>query len=421
MQKIRLGVLYGGPSVEHEIAVISAVQAMSAAAESQKYELTPVYISKDGLWYTGRELLDMAAYADLPKLLAKCTQVHMLADRGAHKLVARGRGLFAKNVEIPLDVILPVMHGAHGEDGCLQGFLELLNIPYAGPGVLAAAVGMDKIMMKNVLAANDLPVLPAIWFTADEWFADRPNKLRQAEEKLGWPIIVKPANLGSSVGISRAENADELAAALDEAAGFSNRLLLETCLTDLREINCSVLGYGAKVRTSVCEEPLTDNAFLTYQDKYMAGDGGGKGAKNAGAKMTGGVKMAGAKGGRGGMSDARRQVPADLPAEQTQELQRLAQQAFVALDGCGVARVDLLLDKTTGRSYINEINTIPGSLSFYLWQASGLDFAGLIDELVESALWRQRSKAKLTYSYDTNILAGMAGSGGVKGAKGVKR
>ncbi len=410
MQKIRLGVLYGGPSVEHEISIISAVQAMSAALEGAKYEITPVYISKDGLWYTGQELLNMAAYADLPKLLGKCQQVHMLADRGAHRLVARGRGLFAKTQEISLDVILPVMHGAHGEDGCLQGFLELLNIPYAGPGVLAAAVGMDKIMMKNVLAANNLPVLPSIWFTADEWFAGRAAKLQEAEQKLGWPIIVKPANLGSSVGISRAANADELAVALDEAAGFSNRLLLETCLTDLREINCSVLGYGSKIRASVCEEPLTDNAFLTYQDKYLAGGKGSKGASGVkGAKITGGVK------GSGGMSDARRQVPADLPAEQTAEMQRLACQAFTALDGCGVARVDLLLDKTSGRSYINEINTIPGSLSFYLWQASGLDFAGLIDELVESALWRQRSKAKLTYSYDTNILASFAGGSGSKG------
>lgn len=412
MQKIRLGVVYGGPSVEHEIAVISAVQAMSAAQESQKYEIVPVYISKDGLWYTGGALLDMAAYADLPQLLRRCRQVHMLADRGAHKLVARGKGLFAKDFELALDVILPVMHGAHGEDGCLQGFLELLNIPYAGPGVLAAAVGMDKIMMKDVLAANDLPVLPGIWFTADDWFADRQNKLDAAEAKLGWPIMVKPANLGSSVGVSRANNAQELAAALDEAAAFSNRLLLETCLTELREINCSVLGYGAKIRASVCEEPLTENAFLTYQDKYLAG--GAKGAKSA----KGGAKNAGgAKGAQGGMSSARRQVPADLPDDQTAELQRLAQQAFTALDGCGVARVDLLLDKHTGRSYINEINTIPGSLSFYLWQASGLDFAGLIDELVESALWRQRSKAKLTYSYDTNILAGMADYAGAKGVK----
>lgn len=408
MQKIRLGVFFGGPSVEHEIAIISAAQAM-AAADPAKYELVPVYISKEGLWYTGPQLLDMKAYADLPRLLGQCQRVHMLADRGAHKLVAKGRGLFAKTQELPLDVVLPVMHGAHGEDGCLQGFLELLNIPYAGPGVLAAAVGMDKIMMKNVLAANQLPVLPGVWFTADEWFAGREGlaALRQAEEQLGWPVIVKPANLGSSVGISRADNAEELAAALDEAASFSGRLLLEPCLTDYREINCSVLGYGAKIRASVCEEPLTSNDFLTYQDKYLGGSGGGKAGK-LGAKT-------GAKG-SAGMSSAQRQVPADLPPEQTAEIQSLACRAFTALDGCGVARVDLLLDKTSGRCYINEVNTIPGSLSFYLWQASGLDFTALIDELVQSALWRQRSKDKLTYSYDTNILAGLA-AGGPAGAK----
>jgi D-alanine-D-alanine ligase len=414
MQKIRLGVIYGGPSVEHEIAVISAVQAMHAADE-QKYEIIPIYISKQGLWYTGDVLLDMAAYADLPGLLKQCKQVYMKADRGAHHLVAEGKGFFAKPTNIELDVLLPVMHGAHGEDGCLQGFLELLNIPYAGPGVLAAAVGMDKIMMKNVLAANGLPVLDAVWFTADEWFADKSTKMAEIEKKLGYPVIVKPANLGSSVGINKAANSQELEAALDEAAGFSGRLLIEPCLVDMREVNCSVLGYGAKIRASVCEEPLTDNAFLTYQDKYMSGGDSAKGAKS-GVK-TGGTKQAGSK---GGMSSAKRRIPADLPDEVTAEIQRLVQRAFVALDGCGVARIDVMIDRQTDKIYINEINTIPGSLSFYLWQASGLDFAGLIDELVESALWRQRTKEKLTYSYDTNILASFAGVSGAKGAKGGK-
>lgn len=411
MQKIRLGVVYGGPSVEHEISVISAVQAMHAADE-QKYEVVPVYISKEGLWYTGEALLDMAAYANLPALLQRCRRVHMPADRGAHKLIAKGKGLFAKDAELPLDVVLPVMHGAHGEDGCMQGFWELLNIPYAGPGVLAAAVGMDKIMMKDVLAANGLPVLPGLWFTAEDWFADRAGKLRQAEAELGFPIMVKPANLGSSVGIARADDADALAAALDEAAGFSRRLLLEPCLTDMREINCSVLGYGDKLRASVCEEPLTENSFLTYQDKYMGGSGAKGGAKGAKmlAKGAPGAKQA-------GMSTSRRRVPADLPPEQTEAVQKMVRQAFVALDGCGVARIDVMLDVKTDKLYINEINTIPGSLSFYLWEASGLPFDELIDELVESALWRQRTKEKLTFSYETNILAGFGAGGGVKGAK----
>lgn len=417
MQKIRLGVIYGGPSVEHEIAVISAVQAMSAADET-KYEVIPVYISKQGLWYTGDALKDMAEYADLAGLLSKCQQVRMTADRGCHKLTYRPKGLFAKQQEIALDVLLPVMHGAHGEDGCLQGFMELLNIPYAGPGVLAAAVGMDKIMMKNVLAANGLPVLPAVWFTADEWYANPEQKLADVASELGFPVIVKPANLGSSVGIARAADENELAAALNEAAGFSNRLLIEPCLDVRREINCSVLGYGANTRASVCEEPLTDHAFLTYQDKYMSG-GGSKGGKMAADNGKLGGKTGAAK---AGMGSSKRQVPADLPDEVSAEIQRLVQQAFVALDGCGVARIDVMIDGRDDKIYINEINTIPGSLSFYLWQASGLDFAGLIDELVEAALWRQRTKDKLTFSYDTNILASFAkgGTGGAKGAKGSK-
>lgn len=406
MQKIRLGVIYGGPSVEHEIAIISAVQVMSAADES-KYHIVPIYISKDGLWYTGDELKDMAAYADLSGLKGRLKRVYMKADRGAHMLIAKGRGLFAKDEEIALDVILPVMHGAHGEDGCLQGFLELLNIPYAGPGVLAAAVGMDKIMMKNVLAANGLSVLTGVWFTADEWYAAQDEKLAEAEEKLGYPMIVKPANLGSSVGIARAADRDELIAALNEAAGFSARLLIEPCLDERREINCSVLGYGAKSRASVCEEPLTDNAFLTYQDKYLSGTESAKGGK------IGGAKTGGKPGAKAGMSSSKRQVPADLPENMAAEIQNMSQRAFVALDGCGVARVDVLIDKRDNRIYINEINTIPGSLSFYLWQAGGLEFPDLIDELVNAALARQRAKDKLTFSYDTNILAGFA-KGGTK-------
>lgn len=407
MQKIRLGVIYGGPSVEHEIAIISAVQAM-AAADAAKYDVIPIYISKAGLWYTGEALKEMANYADLPGLLAQCRQVHMTADRGAHKLTWRGQGLFAKEQELPLDVLLPVMHGAHGEDGCLQGFLELLNIPYAGPGVLAAAVGMDKIMMKNVLAANGLPVLPMVWFTADEWFADPAAQLQKVEQAFGYPVIVKPANLGSSVGIARAADAAELEQALNDAAAFSGRLLVEPCLDARREINCSVLGHGAATRASVCEEPLTDNAFLTYQDKYMSG--GGKAAK--GGKL--GEKAGGAK---AGMGSSKRQIPAELAPEVTAEIQNLSQRAFVALDGCGVARIDVMIDESCGKIYLNEINTIPGSLSFYLWQASGLDFPALIDELVEAALWRQRAKDKLTFSYDTNILASFAVGGGAKGAK----
>ena len=410
MQKIRLGVIYGGPSVEHEIAVISASQAM-AAANTDKYEVIPIFITKEGKWYTGEALKDVSRYSDLPALLQECNHVFITATRGEHKLTVCKKSRFGKQQELPLDVILPVMHGAHGEDGCLQGLLELLNIPYAGPGVLGAAVGMDKIMMKAVLKAAGIPVVDSYDFTSVAWFADQDQIIKAIEERLNYPLIVKPANLGSSVGISRAENLEELLAAVDTAVGFTNRILVEHCLEHMREINCSVLGALGEARASVCEEPITDSDFLTYKDKYMGGSQAAKGGLKTGAK-TAGVKTA-------GMSGSRRQIPADLSAERTKEMQDLARRSFIALDGRGVARVDMLIDVDNDALYVNEINTIPGSLSFYLWEASGLDFASLIDELVRLALQQSRNKNKLTFSFDTNILAGFAG-GGAKGAKGVK-
>ena len=399
MQKIRLGVIYGGPSVEHEIAVISAVQAM-AAIDRNKYEVIPIYITKQGLWYTGEALLEISHYSKLPELIKQCTRVFITADRGAHYLTVPAKGMFHKAQKIALDVMLPVMHGAHGEDGCLQGLLELLNIPYAGPGVLGAAVGMDKIMMKAVLQAAGIPVVAGVSFTANEWYEQQEEKITQIETRLGYPVIVKPANLGSSVGISRADDRNGVITALDTAAGFTNRLLVEHCLVHKREINCSVIGGNGVAKASVCEEPITSNEFLTYQDKYM---NGGKGAK----------------GGAKGMSGSSRQIPADLPEQISEEIRRLAKASFIALDGHGVSRVDIMLDEDTEQIYVNEINTIPGSLSFYLWEATGLGFTEMLDELVDLALKRQRNKESLTFSYDTNILAGFAGGmkNGTKGGK----
>lgn len=392
MQKIRLGVIYGGPSVEHEIAIISACQAM-AAIDTDKYEVIPVFITKKGMWYTGEALKEVSNYAALDNLLKQCQQVFVTANRGEHKLVIPKKGLFGKEQEIAIDVMVPVMHGAHGEDGCLQGLLELLNIPYAGPGVLGAAVGMDKIMMKAVLKSADIPVIDGVYFTTEEWYAEREAKINLIEEKLGYPVIVKPANLGSSVGIGKAENRDSLAAALDYAATFTGRLLIEHCVTNMREINCSVLGGSGLAKTSVCEEPITSSEFLTYKDKYMDG---GK-----------------------GMSGSKRQIPADLPQEMSDVIRELAKRSFIALDGSGVCRVDIILDVDKKQAYVNEVNTIPGSLSFYLWEATGMNFTELMDELVNLALKRQRTKESYNFSFDTNILAGFA-KGGAKGTKGVK-
>ncbi len=404
MQKIRLGVIFGGPSVEHEIAIISACQAM-AALDTEKYEVVPIFITKKGLWYTGEALKEVSNYAALENLLKQCQQVSMTANRGEHKLIIPKKGFFGKEQEIAIDVMVPVMHGAHGEDGCLQGLLELMNIPYTGPGVLGAAVGMDKVMMKAVLRGAGVPVIDGIFFTAEEWYSEREETLNEAERKLGYPVIVKPANLGSSVGISKAEDRDGLAAALDYAATFTGRLLVEHCVTNMREINCSVLGGNGKAKTSVCEEPITSSEILTYADKYM---GGSKGTKGSG----------GAKGSKG-MSGSRRQIPADLSEEMSAAMRDLAKRSFIALDGSGVCRVDMILDVDQNQIYVNEVNTIPGSLSFYLWEATGMNFTELMDELIQLALKRQRIKESHNFSFDTNILAGFA-NGGAKGSKGVK-
>ncbi len=382
--KIRLGVCFGGISLEHEISILSALQAI-AAVDKEKYEIIPIYISKQGKWYTGDPLLDLENYKDIDAMLADCREVTLSPGQGA-KLMAAKTKAFKNPLVSELDVVLPVMHGAQGEDGCMQGLFELAGVPYAGPGVLAAAVGMDKIMMKAVLKDAGIPVVPQAVFSGRDWAEARAEVIEYVERSLPYPVIVKPANLGSSVGVGKAANRAELEEAIDLATSFSRRILVEEMIVDLRELNCAVLGMDGDAEASVCEEPVTAGAFLSYEDKYMSG---GKGK---------------------GMSGAQRQIPANIPDELAKEVQELARRAFIALDGHGVARIDFLYDQKRQRLYVNEINTIPGSLSFYLWEAAGRSFSQLIDELLRLALRRQRDKEQLTTSYSVNILSMSGGS-----------
>ena len=412
MQKIRVGFIYGGRSVEHEISIVSALQAI-AAIDREKYDVIPLYITKEGAWYSGSALLELAAYKDMPALLAKAQPVIPNVNANKAAFYIPKTGFLAKWEEIKLDVYFPVIHGSHGEDGCLQGFLELTNLPYVGPGVLGAALGMDKIAMKAVLKDAGLPMPLYTWFYAYEWAADAEALLDRIEGELGYPVIVKPANLGSSVGIAIAENRLGLQDALDFAAQFTGRLLVEKVVPNLREFNCAVLGMPQEVTVSLCEEPVRGQGFLTYQDKYMGGGKGGAAAvKTAGAKTNAAKSTP-----SGGMSSLSRQVPADISAELTQKIQDLAKAAFIALDGCGVARIDFLYDDEAQNLYVNEINTIPGSLSFYLWEPAGKNFGQLVEDLLQIAWKRQREKAQITYSYEGNILAAMNTQSVKTGAK----
>lgn len=390
--KTNIGVFFGGCSTEHEISVISASQAMSAIDRSV-YDVTPVYITKQGHWYTGEALFDVSNYRDIPSLLEKCTEVYMEPVRDDYNLYTRKKKLFGSNVYTTLDVAIPVLHGAYGEDGTFEGILDAIAIPYAGCNVLASANGMDKITMKMILQACDVPLVDYVWFTDKQWFAQKDALIANIEKELGYPVIVKPANLGSSVGIGRAKDRTQLIDRINDAERYSTRIIVEHMIENLHEVNCSVLGDCDDYKTSVCEEPIKSGEILSYEDKYM---GGTKGAK--------------------GMQASQKRIPADLPVEVSDRIRFLAGETFRVLSCHGVSRVDVIIDADNGNIYVNEINTIPGSLSFYLWEATGLPFDKLMDTLVKLALKRKREQSKKTISYDQNIFAMGGGvKGGVKG------
>lgn len=401
--KIQVAVLFGGRSVEHEISVISAIQAMESL-NAETYDILPIYMTKDNEFYTGDVLREIRRYRDVPSLLKEATRVTFAREEGRVVVKCVPAKRFGSSVIAMPDVAFPIVHGTNVEDGALQGFLRTLGLPFVGCDVLASAVGMDKYVMKLLWQAMGFPVLPALRFSAKE-YGDAEEIVRQAEEKIGYPLIVKPVNLGSSVGISKASDREGLLAALDTAFTFADTVLLERAVTQLREINCAVLGDEDGAEASVLEEPISTDQILSYTDKYMDG---GKGSKTGGKSA--------------GMASLKRKIPAELPPERTEEIRSLAVRAFTALGCSGVARIDFMIDGEEDKVYLNEINTIPGSLAFYLWEPAGIPYPVLLDRMISLARKRARKQAGITYSFDTNVFAlGGGMSVGTKGAKGAKR
>ncbi len=396
--KTRVAVIFGGHSVEHEVSIISGLQALNAL-DTGKYDAFPLYIAKDNTFYVGDSLRDIASFRDMNACLKAATRVLPVPGNGQVELVRYPMKKFGNPVVAAFDVAVPVVHGTNVEDGTLMGLLEMMNVPYAACDVTSSALGMDKFAMKAVLATAGIPVLNAAAYTGRGYATDPEGTLDAIEAKFGYPVIVKPVNLGSSVGISKAGDRAALTDAMDLAVSFADRVLVERAVPNLREINCAVLGDSDSARASACEEPLNAQDILTFSDKYMSGNN-----KSGGSK---------------GMTDLKRRCPADLPEGMTEQVQALAVKTFKALGCLGVARIDFLNDKETGELWVNEINTIPGSLAFYLWQEVGVSFGQLMDELVSLALKRQRQREKLTFTYESNILSGVS-LGGAKGAKGGK-
>ena len=382
--KTRIALIFGGRSVEHEVSVISALQAM-ANMDSEKYEIFPVYMTKENEFYYGEKTGDIEAYRNIPALISSSERVILINEKKRFFLVNYPQKRFGGNTKTEVDIAFPVVHGTNVEDGTLMGHLKTIGIPFVGCDITSAAVGMDKYLQKTAFKYNDIPVLDCIRFSLSD-YSDIDGLIKNTEEKIGYPVIIKPVNSGSSVGIMVADDKDALIRAVDNAFLFANTILAERAVKRLREINCSVLGDMEEAKASPCEEPFHTEEILSYEDKYLSG---GKGSKETGSK---------------GMASLQRKIPADIPSELAERIQELSVKAFKILGCCGVVRFDYILDEDTGELYLNEINTIPGSLSFYLWEADGMSYRELLDKLIDLALKRARNERRVNFSFETNLL-----------------
>ena len=383
MKRLRVGVLYGGRSGEHEVSLASAA-AVFANLDRARYEPVPIRIDKDGRWgiaerppltTSAGEVIEQARLeAGRPTRAGR--EVHLVAHPSDATILSidrthdQGDSGQALVTSLNLDVIFPVLHGPYGEDGTIQGLLELANVPYVGAGVLASAVGMDKGMMKVVFAAHGLPVCAYTVVRRGDWLADRATVIETIERELSYPVFVKPANLGSSVGISKAKDRTALVEAMDLAGSFDRRIIVEAAVPDAREIECGVLGNDDPI-ASVPGEIIPSREFYDYEAKYI----------DDGSQTV---------------------IPADLPSDLADRVRRLSIEAFRAIDGAGMARVDFLLSRRDGSLFVNEVNTIPGftTISMYskMWAASGVAYTELLDRLIALAIERHTAKQQLRTS-----------------------
>ncbi|WP_029231247.1 D-alanine--D-alanine ligase family protein [Butyrivibrio sp. VCB2006] len=400
--KLKLAVLFGGKSTEHEISIISAIQAIGHI-NRDKYDIVPVYITKNNDFYVGEYVDKIEEYTHIPELIKKSTQVIWVKEGDKVSLCRWPMKKFGNNVISQVDIAFPIVHGTNVEDGTLQGYLATLGLPVVGCDVLSSAVGMNKYVMKTVLKDNGIPVLDCKCYTWKD-YEDVNALVEKIEKAFEYPVIIKPLNLGSSIGIKKANDRDDLLEALDLGFEFSKKILVEPAISDLKEINCSVIGDYEEAKASECEEPVNSDDILSFEDKYIGGaKGGAKGAKTGGSK---------------GMASLKRKIPAEISDARREEIRKMAVDAFKCLGCSGVSRIDFMIDKKTDKVYLNEINTIPGSLSFYLWEPLGVKYADLLDEMIELALKADRESHKVVYSFETNVLEGVHLGGGSKGAKG---
>ncbi len=393
MTKIKIGVLFGGRSPEHEISIITGIQVMEVL-NKEKYEVIPIYISKEGRWIQGDEsFLKPSTFVNLDTVKSQKKSLVMSSDPNIKGLISESSGLsLSKSFSAQnLDVVFPVFHGRYGEDGSIQGLFEISGIPYVGCDVETSAIGMDKTVSKRIAKAIGVPVLEDIWVLSSQWKNDRKKILSEIKNKLKFPVFIKPSRLGSSIGLSKAHDLKEIEESLDVAFFYDTKVMVEESMEDAHEINISILGNNP-YEVSACEMPVSSGEVLSFEDKYTFQKGPSK-----------------------GMASAKRIIPAPIKEVTRRKIEEYAKMFFAEIGGQGMARIDFLLSKDESQIYLNEINTLPGSVAFYLWKEVGVTFDVLVDKLVTFALERSEEKNNLVTTFSSNILSGFKGLKGIKG------
>lgn len=386
MGKLKLALIFGGRSTEHEVSVITGIQAYENL-DRNKYEVIAIYVSKDGQFFTNPKFLDLKNYKDLPSLLLSSTKIVFGSKDGKGGFWITG---LLPNFT-PLDVVFPLIHGSFGEDGTLQGMFEIYQIPYVGFNVLGSAVSMDKLTSKYVFQSLGIPIGKFVAIKRSD-FQKNPKKSLEDVKNLKYPLVAKPGDIGSSIGVNKVSSPDDLEFNIEVALAYSDYVLVEEFFENVIEISCAALGYKDLI-PSVCEQPVAKNTTLSFKDKYQSGE------SKHGSKSS-------------GMASLSRKIPAPISKTLTKKIQDTTVAVFKTLEGCGVARVDYFVDPKTEKFWINEINTIPGSEAFYLFEPMGISYKKEIDILIESALERATDQSKTQYTFDSGLLEQMAKQGG---------
>lgn len=398
--KIKIGLFFGGNSTEHEVSIVSALQA-AEFFDKTKYDIVPIYITKDNRFFVSEFTGKIEEYKNIKSLLEKSNQVLLVKNGKKVDLIKYPFKFLGNKIYDYIDIAFPIVHGTNVEDGTLQGMLNMLGIPYVGCDVYSSAVGMDKYAMKCILKENNIPVLDCLVVNKFKYLENSNDVKNEIKSNFNYPVIVKPFNLGSSVGIRIAKDDYSLEDALDYAFGFSYKLIVEPAITSIKEVNCSVLGDIESAVASECEQPIGSGEILSYQDKYESSSGKKTGSSNA----------------KGTMESLSRKLPADIDENTRETIRNMAVDTFKTLGCNGVARIDFIIDEKENKIYVNEINTIPGSLSFYLWKAVGMDYPDLLEKLIQLAIKRTREQEDIIFSFDSNILSLVNLSGSKNGGK----